>query len=76
MYRSLYCPGHLANPVPDDDTVLFFNYRSDRVRQITQVLGDVDRSVLPDYCPFHMFRSGGDIGPSFGNIFAKLSIGM
>lgn len=33
----------------DDDTVLFFNYRSDRVRQITQVLGDVDRSVLPDF---------------------------
>ncbi|KAJ0331898.1 hypothetical protein COL5a_002568 [Colletotrichum fioriniae] len=34
---------------PDDDTVFFFNYRSDRVRQITQVLGDVDRSVLPDF---------------------------
>ncbi|KAL6869466.1 hypothetical protein ACO1O0_000792 [Amphichorda felina] len=33
----------------DDDTLLFFNYRSDRVRQITQVLGDVDRSVLPDF---------------------------
>lgn len=33
----------------DDDTVFFFNYRSDRVRQITQVLGDVDRSVLPDF---------------------------
>ena len=31
-----------------------------------------NRSVLPDYCPFHMFRSGGDIGPSFGNIVAKL----
>lgn len=33
----------------DDDTVFFFNYRSDRVRQITQVLGDVDRDVLPDF---------------------------
>ena len=21
-----------------------------------------NRSVLPDYCPFHMFRTGGDIG--------------
>jgi alpha-galactosidase len=31
-----------------------------------------NRSVLPDYCPFHMFRSGGDIGPSFGDIYAKL----
>uniref|UniRef100_A0A8H7NAR7 2,3-bisphosphoglycerate-independent phosphoglycerate mutase n=1 Tax=Bionectria ochroleuca TaxID=29856 RepID=A0A8H7NAR7_BIOOC len=37
--------------IKDDDTVFFFNYRSDRVRQITQVLGDVDRSVLPDF-PF------------------------
>ncbi|RDA89150.1 hypothetical protein CP532_2250 [Ophiocordyceps camponoti-leonardi (nom. inval.)] len=33
----------------DDDTVFFFNYRSDRARQITQLLGDVDRSVLPDF---------------------------
>jgi 2,3-bisphosphoglycerate-independent phosphoglycerate mutase len=29
--------------------VFFFNYRSDRVRQITQLLGDVDRSVLADF---------------------------
>lgn len=36
-------------PSQDDDTVFFFNYRSDRVRQITQVLGDVDRDVLPDF---------------------------
>ena len=36
-------------PPKDDDTVFFFNYRSDRVRQITQLLGDVDRSVLPDF---------------------------
>ncbi|KAL2752108.1 hypothetical protein ACRALDRAFT_2044928 [Sodiomyces alcalophilus JCM 7366] len=35
--------------IKDDDTVFFFNYRSDRVRQITQVLGDVDRDVLPDF---------------------------
>ncbi|KAI6782169.1 phosphoglycerate mutase-like protein [Emericellopsis cladophorae] len=35
--------------IKDEDTMLFFNYRSDRVRQITQVLGDVDRSVLPDF---------------------------
>ncbi|KAK7422079.1 hypothetical protein QQX98_001821 [Neonectria punicea] len=35
--------------IKDDDTVFFFNYRSDRVRQITQVLGDIDRSVLPDF---------------------------
>lgn len=34
--------------IQDDDTVFFFNYRSDRARQITQVLGDVDRSVLPE----------------------------
>ncbi|KJJ84811.1 phosphoglyceromutase, partial [Candidatus Omnitrophus magneticus] len=33
----------------DGDTVFFFNYRSDRARQITQLLGDVDRSVLPDF---------------------------
>ena len=25
-----------------------------------------------DWCPFHMFRSGGDIGATFGNILAKL----
>ncbi|KFA62027.1 hypothetical protein S40285_02158 [Stachybotrys chlorohalonatus IBT 40285] len=35
--------------IKDDDTVFFFNYRSDRVRQITQVLGNVDRDVLPDF---------------------------
>jgi 2,3-bisphosphoglycerate-independent phosphoglycerate mutase len=35
--------------IQDGDTVFFFNYRSDRVRQITQVLGDVDRSVLPNF---------------------------
>lgn len=35
--------------IKDDDIVFFFNYRSDRVRQITQLLGDVDRSPLPDF---------------------------
>ncbi|KAK3689606.1 BPG-independent [Podospora appendiculata] len=35
--------------IQDDDTVFFFNYRSDRVRQITQLLGGVDRSPRPDF---------------------------
>ncbi|KAK5661749.1 hypothetical protein OQA88_9850 [Cercophora sp. LCS_1] len=35
--------------IKDNDTVFFFNYRSDRVRQITQLLGDVDRSPRPDF---------------------------
>lgn len=35
--------------VRDDDTLFFFNYRSDRVREITQLLGDVDRSPKPDF---------------------------
>ncbi|KLU84705.1 2,3-bisphosphoglycerate-independent phosphoglycerate mutase [Magnaporthiopsis poae ATCC 64411] len=35
--------------IKDDDIVFFFNYRSDRVRQITQLLGDVDRSPRPDF---------------------------
>ncbi|KAI9797947.1 MAG: hypothetical protein M1825_005670 [Sarcosagium campestre] len=35
--------------VQDDDTLFFFNYRSDRVREITQLLGDVDRSPKPDF---------------------------
>jgi len=33
----------------DGDQVFFFNYRSDRVREITQLLGDVDRSPTPDF---------------------------
>ncbi|KAF2403268.1 hypothetical protein EJ06DRAFT_554774 [Trichodelitschia bisporula] len=33
----------------DDDTLFFFNYRSDRVREITQLLGDFDRSPTPDF---------------------------
>jgi len=35
--------------VQDGDQVFFFNYRSDRVREITQLLGDVDRSPLEDF---------------------------
>jgi 2,3-bisphosphoglycerate-independent phosphoglycerate mutase len=35
--------------VQDGDTLFFFNYRSDRVREITQLLGDVDRSPKPDF---------------------------
>lgn len=38
-----------ANNVTDDDTLFFFNYRSDRVREITQLLGDYDRSPRPDF---------------------------
>lgn len=34
---------------PDNDTLFFFNYRSDRVREVTQLLGDVDRSPKPDF---------------------------
>ena len=33
----------------DNDTIFFFNYRSDRVREVTQLLGDVDRSPKPDF---------------------------
>ncbi|TKA77457.1 hypothetical protein B0A55_04770 [Friedmanniomyces simplex] len=35
--------------VKDNDTCFFFNYRSDRVREITQLLGDQDRSPVPDF---------------------------
>ncbi|KAF2731728.1 hypothetical protein EJ04DRAFT_471430 [Polyplosphaeria fusca] len=35
--------------VQDGDTLFFFNYRSDRVREITQLLGDFDRSPKPDF---------------------------
>lgn len=33
----------------DGDTLFFFNYRSDRVREVTQLLGDFDRSPKPDF---------------------------
>lgn len=35
--------------ISDGDTLFFFNYRSDRVREITQLLGDYDRSPRPDF---------------------------
>ncbi|KAK4553422.1 hypothetical protein LTR86_009479 [Recurvomyces mirabilis] len=35
--------------VKENDTLFFFNYRSDRVREITQLLGDQDRSPKPDF---------------------------
>ncbi|KAI7548785.1 phosphoglycerate mutase 2, partial [Hortaea werneckii] len=35
--------------VQDKDTLFFFNYRSDRVREVTQLLGDQDRSPRPDF---------------------------
>lgn len=35
--------------IKDDDTLFFFNYRSDRVREITQLLGNQDRSPRPDF---------------------------
>jgi 2,3-bisphosphoglycerate-independent phosphoglycerate mutase len=38
-----------ADSKSDGDTVFFFNYRSDRVREVTQLLGDFDRSPLPDF---------------------------
>ena len=34
---------------PDHDTLFFFNYRSDRVREVTQLIGDFDRSPKPDF---------------------------
>ncbi|KAI5293857.1 hypothetical protein KEM52_005107 [Ascosphaera acerosa] len=46
--KPIICNGADAR-VQDNDTCFFFNYRSDRVREITQLLGDVDRSVTPDY---------------------------
>ncbi|QKX56518.1 uncharacterized protein TRUGW13939_03623 [Talaromyces rugulosus] len=41
--------GGKENRVQDGDTLFFFNYRSDRVREITQLLGDYDRSPTPDF---------------------------
>lgn len=41
--------GGKENRVQDSDTLFFFNYRSDRVREVTQLLGDIDRSPKPDF---------------------------
>ena len=38
-----------TNGPSDNDTLFFFNYRSDRVREVTQLLGDIDRSPKPDF---------------------------
>ena len=35
--------------IQDNDTLFFFNYRSDRVREVTQLLGDYDRDPVPDF---------------------------
>lgn len=35
--------------IQDGDTMMIFNYRSDRVRQLAQVLGGFDRSPLEDF---------------------------
>ncbi|EXJ60049.1 2,3-bisphosphoglycerate-independent phosphoglycerate mutase [Cladophialophora yegresii CBS 114405] len=35
--------------IKENDTLFFFNYRSDRVREVTQLLGDYDRSPKPDF---------------------------
>ncbi|KAI9653131.1 MAG: hypothetical protein M1831_006215 [Alyxoria varia] len=35
--------------IRDNDTLFFFNYRSDRVREVTQLLGDYDRSPRPNF---------------------------
>jgi len=35
--------------VKDNDTCFFFNYRSDRVREVTQLLGGFDRSPLENF---------------------------
>ena len=35
--------------VQNGDTLFFFNYRSDRVREVTQLLGGYDRSPKPDF---------------------------
>ncbi|KAF2752165.1 hypothetical protein M011DRAFT_523009 [Sporormia fimetaria CBS 119925] len=35
--------------IQDGDTVFTFNYRSDRVREFTQLLGGFDRSPRPDF---------------------------
>ncbi|KAF2838551.1 hypothetical protein M501DRAFT_934504 [Patellaria atrata CBS 101060] len=35
--------------VQEGDTLFFFNYRSDRVREVTQLLGGYDREPRPDF---------------------------
>ncbi|KAF1993291.1 hypothetical protein P154DRAFT_625570 [Amniculicola lignicola CBS 123094] len=35
--------------IQDGDTLFFFNYRSDRVREVVQLIGGFDRSPKPDF---------------------------
>ncbi|KAK0890116.1 hypothetical protein LTR02_014939 [Friedmanniomyces endolithicus] len=46
--KPIIVNGHEGR-LQDNDTCFFFNYRSDRVREITQLSGDQDRSPLPDF---------------------------
>ncbi|KAI9692788.1 MAG: hypothetical protein M1820_009336 [Bogoriella megaspora] len=39
----------LSSELTHNDTIFYFNYRSDRVRESTQLLGDQDRSPRPDF---------------------------
>ncbi|KAK3720649.1 hypothetical protein LTR37_003699 [Vermiconidia calcicola] len=48
FFKPIIVHGEQAR-VKDDDTLFFFNYRSDRVREVTQLLGDQDRSPKPDF---------------------------
>ena len=48
FFKPIIVNGEKAR-VQDDDTLFFFNYRSDRVREVTQLLGDQDRSPKPDF---------------------------
>lgn len=48
FFKPIIVNGDKAR-VQDDDTLFFFNYRSDRVREVTQLLGDQDRSPKPDF---------------------------
>ncbi|KAI4286042.1 MAG: hypothetical protein L6R35_004492 [Caloplaca aegaea] len=46
--KPIICGGQEAR-VQDNDSLFFFNYRSDRVREVTQLLGHIDRSPKPDF---------------------------
>jgi 2,3-bisphosphoglycerate-independent phosphoglycerate mutase len=48
FFKPIIVNGKQAR-VQDNDTLFFFNYRSDRMREVTQLLGDQDRSPKPDF---------------------------
>ena len=48
FFKPIIVNGDAAR-IKDTDTLFFFNYRSDRVREVTQLLGDQDRSPKPDF---------------------------